>query len=110
MQWPGDPQIWAALPTLTAIEIVLWNRQRHPGLGSSEPASTTSSEHESVTRTRPCASPARLMLLTGIIWLTKLTVPIFKSLGRSFSLRDLILIAGGAFLVYSGTPRNPQSY
>ena len=23
MQWPGDPQIWAALPTLTAIEIVL---------------------------------------------------------------------------------------
>ena len=102
MQWPGDPQIWVALPTLTAIEIVL-------GIDNVILVSVLPNQlpqhHQARARYLGLglALAARLMLLTGIVWLTKLTVPVFESFGRSFSLRDLILIAGGAFLVYSGT-------
>ncbi|CAH2797748.1 MAG: hypothetical protein CBARDCOR_5458 [uncultured Caballeronia sp.] len=36
----------------------------------------------------------------------RLTAPIFTTFGHDFSWRDLILIAGGAFLVWKGLPRS----
>jgi predicted tellurium resistance membrane protein TerC len=45
----------------------------------------------------------RVALLTVISWIMGLTRPIFMIAGQSFSWRDIILITGGAFLVYKGT-------
>lgn len=45
----------------------------------------------------------RLALLAAISWIMSLTRPVIEALGWSFSWRDLILIAGGLFLVYKGT-------
>jgi predicted tellurium resistance membrane protein TerC len=45
----------------------------------------------------------RLGLLTAISWIMGLTRPVVEAYGWSFSWRDLILIAGGFFLVYKGT-------
>jgi len=41
----------------------------------------------------------RLGLLFTITWIMRLTVPLFAVLGKSFSGRDLILLAGGLFLL-----------
>jgi predicted tellurium resistance membrane protein TerC len=45
----------------------------------------------------------RLALLGTIAIIVKLTTPILSVLGHSFSWRDLILIAGGLFLVWKAT-------
>ena len=41
----------------------------------------------------------RLGLLSTLAWITKLTRPLFTMFGHGFSGRDVVLIAGGAFLV-----------
>ncbi len=45
----------------------------------------------------------RLALLTAITWIMGLTRPVIAAFGFAFSWRDIILIAGGLFLVYKGT-------
>lgn len=45
----------------------------------------------------------RLLLLGSIAFIVRLTNPVFSVLGQSFSWRDLILIAGGLFLVWKAT-------
>lgn len=45
----------------------------------------------------------RLLLLASAVWLSKLTRPLFNIGELSFSLRDLFLIAGGAFLIAKAT-------
>jgi predicted tellurium resistance membrane protein TerC len=45
------------------------------------------------------AMVTRLVLLFSVVWLTQLTTPLFSVLQRSFSGRDLILGAGGLFLL-----------
>ena len=45
----------------------------------------------------------RLMLLASAVWLVKLTRPLFSVADFSFSLRDLFLFAGGAFLIAKAT-------
>ncbi len=45
----------------------------------------------------------RLALLSAISWITHLTYPVFSAAGRDFSWRDLILIAGGLFLMVKAT-------
>ena len=42
----------------------------------------------------------RLALLSTVAFIVKLTTPVFSVFGQGFSWRDLILIAGGLFLVY----------
>ena len=44
-----------------------------------------------------------MALLVGISWIAHLTQPVFTVAEHGFSWRDLILIAGGLFLVYKGT-------
>ena len=45
----------------------------------------------------------RLGLLGGVAFIVQLTAPIFSLFGHAFSWRDLILIAGGLFLIYKAT-------
>jgi predicted tellurium resistance membrane protein TerC len=45
----------------------------------------------------------RLALLASIVWIIGLTRPLFEVLGHAVSWRDIILIAGGFFLLYKGT-------
>ncbi|MGO7565279.1 TerC family protein, partial [Rhizobium johnstonii] len=45
----------------------------------------------------------RLALLGTIAWIVQLTEPLFEAFGHGFSLNDLILIAGGLFLVWKAT-------
>jgi predicted tellurium resistance membrane protein TerC len=45
----------------------------------------------------------RLALLATISWITQLTQPVFTAIGHAFSWRDIILIAGGLFLVWKAT-------
>lgn len=100
--WVGDPQIWAALLTLTAIEIVL-------GVDNVILVSVLADRLSQHRRARArrlgliLALATRLALLACIVWATKLTAPVFEGFGRAFSPRDVILIAGGLFLVYSST-------
>ncbi len=45
----------------------------------------------------------RIGLLFGITWIMKLTTELFQVFGKGFSGRDLILLAGGLFLVWKAT-------
>jgi predicted tellurium resistance membrane protein TerC len=45
----------------------------------------------------------RIALLCGLAWILRLTEPLFTALGRPVSGRDLILLAGGLFLIAKAT-------
>jgi predicted tellurium resistance membrane protein TerC len=45
----------------------------------------------------------RILLLLSIVWITRLTTPLFYILGRPISGRDLILMGGGLFLLAKAT-------
>lgn len=98
MEWLADPQAWMALVTLTLLGIVLGidniifisiltgklpldqqPRARNLGLGF--------------------AMITRLLLLFSLVWLTRLTAPLFTIMEMDISVRDLVLIVGGAFLI-----------
>lgn len=102
MELLTNPDVWASLATLTILEIVLGidnvifiallvqrlpveqqARARVLGLGG--------------------ALIMRVLLLFAIVWLTRLTKPLFDLAGNTFSWRDLILIGGGLFLVWKAT-------
>ena len=101
MEWLSDPQIWASLLTLTALEIVLGidNLVFIAILAGRLPA-------ERQDRARQVglalALITRLALLASIAWIIGLTQPLFEVLRHAVSWRD-ILIAGGFFLLYKGT-------
>src|SRR5579875_1566257 len=44
----------------------------------------------------------RVAMLVGLVWLTRLEVTLFTVFGHAFSIRDLVLAAGGVFLLYKG--------
>lgn len=97
-----DPEIIAAFLTLSALEIVLAidnliflsvitdklppdqaRRARMIGLAG--------------------ALVLRLLLLASIVWITRLTAPIFEIGDYTVSWRDMILVSGGLFLLFKGT-------
>ncbi len=101
-EWMFDPQAWMALATLTALEIVLGvdniifisilvgrlpekqrDQARLIGLG--------------------LAMGMRILLLLSLAWMMKLTTPLFEFLAHAFSGRDLIMLAGGLFLIAKST-------
>ena len=102
MDWIGDPNAWLGLLTLTALEIVLGidNVVFISILANKLPA-------EQSDRARKIglllAMVARIALLFSISWLARLTAPIFSVLGQEISGRDLVLIAGGLFLLAKST-------
>lgn len=102
MEWIADPQAWAALVTLTALEIVLGidNIIFISILVAKLPAHQ---QPRARTLGLGMAMITRLLLLFSLVWLTKLTAPLFTVLANEISIRDLVLILGGAFLIAKST-------
>src|ERR1700751_5679907 len=102
MAWISNPEIWASLLTLTALEIVLGidNLVFIAILAGRLPA-------EQQNRARQIglalALTTRLGLLGSIAWIISLTQPLFELFGHAVSWRDIVLIAGGLFFLYKGT-------
>jgi predicted tellurium resistance membrane protein TerC len=97
-----DPNAWAALVTLTALEIIL-------GIDNIVFISVLVSRCEPAEAKRArqiglaLALVFRIILLLGLTWLMKLTYPVITALGRDFSWHDIILIVGGLFLIAKAT-------
>jgi predicted tellurium resistance membrane protein TerC len=102
MDWLSDPQIWASLLMLTALEIVL-------GIDNlvfiAIMAGRLPPERQNLARQVGLALAliTRLGLLASIFWIIGLTRPLFDVFGHAVSWRDIILITGGFFLLYKGT-------
>jgi predicted tellurium resistance membrane protein TerC len=102
MEWLTNPEIWIALLTLTALEIVLGidNIVFISILANKLP----DDQRDNARRVGILAAMGmRILLLLGISWVVTLTEPIFEIAGHAFSGRDLILIVGGFFLVGKAT-------
>ena len=102
LQLLTDPNAWAALVTLTALEIVL-------GIDNIVFISVLVSRcsPRDARRARQIglslALIFRILLLFGLTYLMKLTYPVVTALGRDFSWHDIILLAGGLFLIAKAT-------
>ena len=98
----SDPTAWAALLTLIAMEVVL-------GIDNLVFISILSNKLPPAQRQKArrigisLALIMRLGLLSTIAWIVGLVQPVFAIAGNEFSWRDLILIAGGLFLVWKAT-------
>ena len=97
-----DPNTWASLLTLTALEIVL-------GIDNIIFISIMAAKlppHQQKTARQvglALALLTRLALLASIAWVATLTEPLLSLGGLTLSGRDLILIGGGLFLVWKST-------
>ena len=102
MEFLLDPNVWISLLTLTVLEIVL-------GIDNIIFISILASklpQHQQASARRwglAMALVTRLMLLASLAYIVKLTAPWFTVLGAAISGRDLVLIAGGLFLIYKST-------
>jgi predicted tellurium resistance membrane protein TerC len=104
MAWLAEPSAWAALATLTALEIVL-------GIDNiifiSILAGKLPVEQQKKARLvgLGLAMLTRIALLFSLTWLMGLTAPLFTIplFGQEMSGRDLILLAGGLFLLAKST-------
>jgi predicted tellurium resistance membrane protein TerC len=98
----SDPTAWVALVTLIVLEIVL-------GIDNLIFISILTNKLPEAQRARArrlgigAALIMRLVLLATISFIVQLTAPVFSAFGHGFSWRDLILIAGGLFLVWKAT-------
>ena len=98
----SDPQVWMAFATLTALELVLGidNIIFISILVDKLPPK----QRETARRIGLfLAMFMRVGLLLILSWIVGLTAPLFSVIGEEISGRDLILIAGGLFLVWKST-------
>ena len=102
MEWITNPESLIALLTLTILEIVL-------GIDNVIFISILSGKlpKEQQNKARltglALAMVLRILLLFSIVWIMKLTLPLFAVFGKEISGRDLILIGGGLFLLAKST-------
>ena len=102
MDWILDPEIWAAFLTLSILEIVL-------GIDNIIILSILCSRlpREKQAQARliglSLALIMRIGLLSCLAWLSRLQEPVITILGLGISWRDIVLIVGGAFLLYKAT-------
>ena len=103
-----DPQAWIAFFTLTALELVL-------GIDNivfiSILVDKLPKEKQEMARRIGLfmAMFMRIGLLLVLSWIIGLTAPLFTVVGQEISGRDLILIAGGLFLIWKSTGEIHQS-
>jgi CBS domain containing-hemolysin-like protein len=101
-EWMADPAAWAGLFTLIVLEIVL-------GIDNLVFIAVLADKLPPHQRDKArliglsLALVMRLGLLASIAWIVTLTQPLFSIAGFGFSGRDLILIFGGAFLLFKGS-------
>ena len=102
LQLAASPAAWVALATLIVMEIVL-------GIDNLIFISILTNKLPEQYRTKArrigigMALILRLGLLGTIAYIVQLTAPVFEVLGKAFSWKDMILIAGGLFLVWKAT-------
>ncbi|HEU4988236.1 MAG: TerC family protein [Gemmatimonadota bacterium] len=102
MSFLTDPNAWIGLLTLTALEIVL-------GIDNIVFITILAAQAEPGERGRARrfgligALFTRILLLSGVVWIVRLTRPLFTVLGVSISGRSIILIGGGLFLIAKAT-------
>ena len=102
MNWIADPEAWIALVTLTSLEIVL-------GIDNIIFISILAGRLPKAQQNRArvvglaVAMLSRILLLLSIRWVMRLTAPLIGVMGREISGRDMILIAGGLFLLGKAT-------
>lgn len=103
MDWLTDPQIWIALITLTSLEIVLGidNLVFISILSNKLPSTALQQQANRVGL--GLAMATRILLLLSIAWIFRLTAPLFSVFGQFISGHDLILLAGGLFLIGKST-------
>jgi predicted tellurium resistance membrane protein TerC len=100
--WISDPSIWLSLITLAGLEIVL---------GIDNLVFIAILTDRLPEERRPLARKVglamalvtRLILLAMLAWIVTLTAPLFSVMNLDISWRDLILIAGGVFLLVKAT-------
>ena len=99
--WIADPQIWIALITLSTLEIVL-------GVDNLVFISIAVSKLPASQRSRArrfgiaLACVSRIGLLVSLAYLARMQTNLFTVFGLGISIRDLVLILGGVFLVVKG--------
>jgi predicted tellurium resistance membrane protein TerC len=97
-----DPAAWLALLTLVVMEVVL-------GVDNLVFVALISNKLPPARRKQGrtiglgLALALRLVLLSTLVVIVGLTRPIFSLAGHAYSWRDLILLAGGLFLVWKAT-------
>src|SRR5581483_689938 len=97
-----DPQAWAALATLTVLEVVL-------GIDNLVFLAVLTARLEGTQARRArliglsLAFIFRVLMLAGLTWLIGLTYPIATAFGMEITWRDVILIGGGLFLIAKAT-------
>ncbi len=102
MDWITSPEGWIALVTLTVLEIVL-------GIDNIIFISILAGKLPVPMQARArnlgltLAMVTRLLLLLSLTWIMRLTAPLFAVFGQGISVRDLILIVGGLFLIWKST-------
>jgi predicted tellurium resistance membrane protein TerC len=102
MDWLTNPEVWAALATLTVLEIVLGvdNIIFISILSGKLPAD----RQKSARRWGLFAAMfMRIALLASLAWIIRLRAPLVSPFGHEFSGRDLILLGGGLFLLAKST-------
>jgi predicted tellurium resistance membrane protein TerC len=108
MELLTNPETWISLLTLTVLEIVL-------GIDNVIFISILVQRLPAASRDRArliglsLAMGMRILLLLTISWIVGLTTPVFTLADREFSWRDLILIAGGIFLLWKATTEITES-
>jgi len=102
MEWITTPEAWIALATLTVLEIVL-------GIDNVVFIAIVAGRLPEEEQNKAwkfglsLALISRLALLFSIVWIMRLTAPLFSILGQELSGKDLILITGGLFLIGKAT-------
>jgi len=102
MDWMFDSEIWIALFTLSTLEIVL-------GVDNLVFISIAVSRLPPAQRPRArrfglaLACVTRILLLLSLAFLARMQSNVFALFGQDFSIRDLVLIGGGLFLLVKGT-------
>ncbi len=98
MSWIYEPEAWALLATLAAVEIVL-------GIDNIVVITILVGRLEAHRRQRAriyglaLAMVTRLCLLFTLTWIARLTDPLFTMFGEEISGRDIIMLVGGLFLL-----------
>jgi predicted tellurium resistance membrane protein TerC len=102
MDWLTNPEIWIALATLTALEVVL-------GIDNVVFISILAGKLPAAQRDRArkiglmLAMLMRIALLLSLAWIIRLTSPLFTVFAQEISGRDLVLLVGGLFLIAKST-------
>lgn len=101
IEYISNPETWAALATLTILEVIL-------GIDNLVFLAITSAKlppHQQASARRIGLSMALIMrvgLLTTLTWIAALTEPVFTIADFAVSWRDIVLGVGGLYLLYKG--------